>query len=1136
MEKRKLRRRVLLGLTLGTTGFALLPALPAQAMTLTEYKQALAEGRAYHLDVDDFSAKVVTTKQLASTPEQKKILRAAGPSGEVLVQMDDGTKLGPAEIRSTNIALDHEGNIRKQWTYRTNNENDETSTTDELGHTEDNGEIYFGDGVHLDNHGIPNADINNSSAVVDATDTKFVGSVHQLNGTVIAKAENIFGSTAYDANAGWHSGGYTIGSDEEMDEDMRKIGHVVNATATLRLVGNTLFNTDWTDEETGETYVGKNCIKLTNKGILEANSAQLFDVSLGDGSVTNPEKVRADADTAINFLGGTVLLDDSYYNNDYLANAQKLVRAADGGTTQVAMSKASKFYVEPTDLADVKEDGAFIPVKTDLTEATIVAKANERASRANKVLDQFNGSMLRMGKPVNGRLKLCIYGTKATLGDPDSTMTELITEAGKTPESPAQITVGDKGALTLGTNQSKDGTVNSLKADVTLGDGTAKNTGTLTAASATQQVNSITAKAGSDIKVAAPATLETTDGIKLDGASQLAVQGVVKSKVTAGSDATISVGSDESSESAGELHLLAGSSLAETKVFLDPAWKDDAEITDASQLADAGTDASYLLTVGQNAVASFGTDDPTHAQQAFANSRQTWGNGDDEVSAALYLAKPVSVAATGGIKVDGAVTSGNFANGSNGASADTVTFGEHSLLMVDAGALGSSAALTAADGKGTLRIADSAKLYLDDVADGKAYTIVDRDTSDGTGFANLMDAKGWYTDTSKIITNKRYRLDTTQSNTDGVIHIVSNPYDVDGLALKNTLDAMDDAAANRAKYAGINYLYQAEDGLYSDDMTRTLVNIAAQPAEVAGASYYAAQTVNDLSDAVQQRGSLLTTENGLHPGEFWLQYGHRHTNMDTLQLTGLTSDADSNTNTVTLGYDFAGGKVNQGIAFSYGTGKSDGSYEDDRSRTYGASYYGNLLTYHKADQTQNNLLFDLGAYRVKHDIDGVLDGNFHQTIVTAGIRDEYSLPQADGAAIVPHVGLRWLGMHTPSYTMKWNGSPAFHYAPETQHLFTVPIGVGFTFEKEKCGWNYKALLDLSYLGKLGSGRGTMRVGAFGVDASDLVDYDILGKSSYGAKIALTAENKNMSYAISYRYQGNSDMDSHTFGVQFGLKF
>ncbi|MBQ1621679.1 MAG: hypothetical protein II093_04385, partial [Selenomonas sp.] len=105
-----------------------------------------------------------------------------------------------------------------------------------------------------------------------------------------------------------------------------------------------------------------------------------------------------------------------------------------------------------------------------------------------------------------------------------------------------------------------------------------------------------------------------------------------------------------------------------------------------------------------------------------------------------------------------------------------------------------------------------------------------------------------------------------------------------------------------------------------------------------------------------------------------------------------------------------------------------------------------------------------------------------------------------------------------------------------QHLFTVPIGVGFTFEKEKCGWNYKALLDLSYLGKLGSGRGTMRVGAFGVDASDLVDYDILGKSSYGAKIALTAENKNMSYAISYRYQGNSDMDSHTFGVQFGLKF
>lgn len=98
MEERKLRRRVLLGLTLGTAGFALLPALPAQAMTLTEYKQALAEGRAFHLDVDDFSSKTVSTTQLASTPEQKKIVRAAGPSGEIVVQLDHGTKLGPAEI------------------------------------------------------------------------------------------------------------------------------------------------------------------------------------------------------------------------------------------------------------------------------------------------------------------------------------------------------------------------------------------------------------------------------------------------------------------------------------------------------------------------------------------------------------------------------------------------------------------------------------------------------------------------------------------------------------------------------------------------------------------------------------------------------------------------------------------------------------------------------------------------------------------------------------------------------------------------------------------------------------------------------------------------------------------------------
>lgn len=79
--KKKLTREVLYGLALGalTTGVtgACLPG-QAAAMTLTEYKQALQEGRAFDVPTQSRQMKVVTTSDLASTQEKPKIMRASG--------------------------------------------------------------------------------------------------------------------------------------------------------------------------------------------------------------------------------------------------------------------------------------------------------------------------------------------------------------------------------------------------------------------------------------------------------------------------------------------------------------------------------------------------------------------------------------------------------------------------------------------------------------------------------------------------------------------------------------------------------------------------------------------------------------------------------------------------------------------------------------------------------------------------------------------------------------------------------------------------------------------------------------------------------------------------------------------------
>ena len=151
--------------------------------------------------------------------------------------------------------------------------------------------------------------------------------------------------------------------------------------------------------------------------------------------------------------------------------------------------------------------------------------------------------------------------------------------------------------------------------------------------------------------------------------------------ITSDTGSTILIGNDAS---AGKM-LIGGSNTAAltgTKVFLDPVWKDGATISDASQFAlESSNNVDYLLTVGRNSLASLGTADSSKAIAAFGATGLNWGEND--ISAALYLAKPVTVGTTGGIKVDGTAT--NIAT--NSAVANTAEFADNSLLMVDASTL-----------------------------------------------------------------------------------------------------------------------------------------------------------------------------------------------------------------------------------------------------------------------------------------------------------------------------------------------------------------------------------------------------------------------------------------------------------------
>lgn len=154
----------------------------------------------------------------------------------------------------------------------------------------------------------------------------------------------------------------------------------------------------------------------------------------------------------------------------------------------------------------------------------------------------------------------------------------------------------------------------------------------------------------------------------------------------------------------GTLDLGAGS-----KVFVDPAWQNDAALNtigNASHLeiAQVGSLQGSLIA-GQNSLITIGAT-AAQAEAAFNQAGLNWGK--EAVSAALYLG--TSVNPEGGILVNGSLTSASdrLATTAEG----TVTLAAGSLLMVDAAAVGEKAVT------GTVSAVGGAKVALVNAAEG----------------------------------------------------------------------------------------------------------------------------------------------------------------------------------------------------------------------------------------------------------------------------------------------------------------------------------------------------------------------------------------------------------------------------------
>ena len=446
------------------------------------------------------------------------------------------------------------------------------------------------------------------------------------------------------------------------------------------------------------------------------------------------------------------------------------------------------------------------------------------------------------------------------------------------------------------------------------------------------------------------------------------------------------------------------------RVFLDPAWKGNDALADASHgvFTFVNNEIDGLLTAGQNSLLVLGDTDTGWALDAFGRSSLQWGQNG--VTAALAIRKPQTLNGTlGAVMVDGTKTSAPV------LTPNTATFADGSLLLVDGSGLNGAAALTSQGG--TLNVDAGAKLLIDNITQGE-YAIT-------SGFS-VSNVQGWNGDNLSTPDNLIGLV--LGKDADGSMKVQATARrssDVfRGLSLVNTMDAIWGKGLNDTESGnmGIRFLSRAvnENHLPKADTVHT-VDGAAQIAVAGGVQGMAVAAADAPVRAIQDHASLLhmtTTREGAIRKDglnLWINalYGAEHAR--NLGAGSLDGGYNADFGGIVFGGDYAFGDFRVGMALNAGSGtaRSRGDFNATKNDFdfWGMNLYGSW------SRDQFNIVGDLGysanKNEVKQDLPttmqlGQLRADVDTGVLTAGLRGECRF-ETDWADVTPHVGVRYYG-------------------------------------------------------------------------------------------------------------------------------
>ena len=574
------------------------------------------------------------------------------------------------------------------------------------------------------------------------------------------------------------------------------------------------------------------------------------------------------------------------------------------------------------------------------------------------------------------------------------------------------------------------------------------------------------------------------------------------------------------------------------RVFLDPAWKGNDALADASHgvFTFVNNEIDGLLTAGQNSLLVLGDTDTGWALDAFGRSSLQWGQNG--VTAALAIRKPQTLNGTlGAVMVDGTKTSAPV------LTPNTATFADGSLLLVDGSGLNGAAALTSQ--VGTLNVDAGAKLLIDNITQGE-YAIT-------SGFS-VSNVQGWNGDNLSTPDNLIGLV--LGKDADGSMKVQATARrssDVfRGLSLVNTMDAIWGKGLNDTESGnmGIRFLSRAvnENHLPKADTVHT-VDGAAQIAVAGGVQGMAVAAADAPVRAIQDHASLshmTTTREGAIRKDglnLWINalYGAEHAR--NLGAGSLDGGYNADFGGIVFGGDYAFGDFRVGMALNAGSGtaRSRGDFNATKNDFdfWGMNLYGSW------SRDQFNIVGDLGysanKNEVKQDLSttmqlGQLRADVDTGVLTAGLRGEYRF-ETDWADVTPHVGVRYYNLRTDGFTSRIDDHDVFRVGRDTQEIWTFPIGVSFSRDFEtSSGWKVKPRADLSVVPAAGDLKAKTKVRVPGVAASDTIKARMMDSVSFDGTLGLEVQKDNISFGLDYGIRASEHKAGHGVNVSFTYKF